>query len=140
MLEDIPYSDIDGRVGHVVENRGTGYAIIKDPLKEALMDPPLLVNKISEFRILFRHRRMTAQEGQEYSRNNMEQAILAYLAEHQSASTSELSNAAGVSTKTIRDYIARLIAEGVVEGIGSKYSPKRRYRLIAVDDMFRPMK
>jgi ATP-dependent DNA helicase RecG len=61
----------------------------------------------------------------------MRSAILAYLAERQSASTSELANAAGVSTKTIRDYISQLMEEGLVEGIGSKYSPKRRYRLIA---------
>ncbi|OZG62847.1 ATP-dependent DNA helicase recG C-terminal [Bifidobacterium lemurum] len=130
ILEDVPYTDVDGKVGHVVENRGTGYAIIKGSLAEALMDPPISVSTLSEFRILFRHRKMTEQEGVSYSRSNVEQAILMYLAERQSASSSELANAAGLSTKTIRDYISRMMAEGVVEGIGSKYSPKRRYRLV----------
>ncbi|WP_366944453.1 helix-turn-helix domain-containing protein [uncultured Bifidobacterium sp.] len=60
----------------------------------------------------------------------MEQALLSYLARRQSASTSELSNASGTSTKTIRDYLSRMMADGLVEGIGSKYSPKRRYRLV----------
>ncbi|OZG69448.1 ATP-binding protein [Bifidobacterium eulemuris] len=130
ILEDVPYADIDGKVGRVVENRGTGYAIIKGSLAEALMAPPISVSTLSEFRILFRHRKMTEQEGVSYSRGNIEQAILTYLTERQSASTSELANAAGLSTKTIRDYISRMMAEGVVEGIGSKYSPKRRYRLV----------
>ena len=60
----------------------------------------------------------------------MEQALLSYLARRQSASTSELSNASGTSTKTIRDYLSRMMADGLVEGIGSKYGPKRRYRLV----------
>ncbi|MEE8737028.1 winged helix-turn-helix transcriptional regulator [Bifidobacterium subtile] len=115
----------------MVENRGTGYAIIKGSLADALMPPPIPVSSLSEFRIIFGHRKMTEQEGASYSHDNMRSAILAYLAERQSASTSELANAAGVSTKTIRDYISRLMEEGPAEGIGSKYSPKRRYRLIA---------
>jgi ATP-dependent DNA helicase RecG len=131
ILEDTPYTDIDGQTGHVVENRGTGYAIIKGSLADALMPPPIPVSSLSEFRIIFGHRKMTEQEGASYSHDNMRSAILAYLAERQSASTSELANAAGVSTKTIRDYISRLMEEGLAEGIGSKYSPKRRYRLIA---------
>ena len=136
ILEDVSYTDIDGRVGRVVENRGTGYAIIEGSLADALMDPPVLVSTLSEFRIIFGHRRMTEQEGTSYSRDNMRQAILSYLAERNSASTSELANAAGVSTKTIRDYLSSLMDENLVEGIGSKYSPKRRYRLVASEQQW----
>lgn len=95
------------------------------------MDPPVPVSTLSEFRIIFGHRRMTEQEGTSYSRDNMRQAILSYLAERNSASTSELADAAGVSAKTIRDYLSGLMDENLVEGIGSKYGPKRRYRLVA---------
>lgn len=131
ILEDVPYADIDGQSGHVVENRGTGYAIIRGSLADALMDPPISVSTLSEFRIMFSHRKMTEQEGASYSRDNKRKAILAYLSERSSASSSELANAAGVSTKTIRDYLSRLMAEHLVEGIGAKYSPKRRYRLVS---------
>ncbi len=131
ILEDVSYTDVDGQTGHVVENRGTGYAIIKGSLADALMDPPIAVSQLDEFRILFRHRKMTEQESSSYSRGNMEQAILSYLAQRQSASTSELSSASGTSAKTIRDYLSHMMADGLVEGIGSKYSPKRRYRLVS---------
>lgn len=129
ILEDVPYEDVDGRVGRVVENRGTGYAIIRNSLEEALMDEPIAESSFKEFRILIRHRKMTDSENLSYSRKNTEAAILAFLAEHKSASTSELANASGISRKTILDYLSRLQEEGIVEGIGSLYSPQRRYRL-----------
>lgn len=40
ILEEVPYTDIDGRRGHVVENRGTGYPIIRNALADALMASP----------------------------------------------------------------------------------------------------
>lgn len=129
LLEDVAFTDVDGRSGHVVENRGTGFPIMRHALADALMDPPLVFDSLDEFRIVFRHRRMTEYEGESYSRDNMEKAILSFLSERGSASTAELSASAGVSTKTIREYVNTLLDEGLVEGIGSKYSPKRRYRL-----------
>lgn len=130
ILEDVPYEDVDGTVGRVVENRGTGYAIIRDSLADALMGEPIAESSFKEFRILIRHRKMTESENRSYSRENTESAILAFLAQHESASTSELAAASGISTKTVREYLSKLQAEGIVEGIGSKYSPKRRYRLV----------
>lgn len=129
ILAGVPYTDIDGTTGRVVENRGTGYPIITGELQRALMEPPLIVSSLDEFRLTFRHRRMTEQEGRGYSRKNVERAILALVSSKSSASTSEIAKAAGISGKTARGYINRLIDEGIIEGIGSKYSPQRRYRL-----------
>lgn len=128
ILEDVPYSDNDGRTGQVVENRGTGYPTIINELEKALMPQPVIHNELSRFTITFRHRRMTLSENA-YSTSNSRAAILNYLNHHESASTAELAEASGFSPKTIRVHINHLIDEGQVEGIGQQYSPRRRYRL-----------
>ena len=129
ILEDVPYTDVDGTTGHVVENRGTGYPTIFGELERALMVAPLMVSTLDEFSITFFHRRMTEAEGRSYSRKNTRDAVLAHFASHESASTAEVARAAGISTKTARSYIKGLMAEGSLEPIGSQYSPQRRYRL-----------
>lgn len=75
ILEDVPYIDIDGTVGKVVENRGTGYALIQDSLTRALPDPPTVLSSLDEFRIIFHHRKMTEQEDRDYTRSNVEEGI-----------------------------------------------------------------
>ena len=37
--------------------------------------------------------------------------------------------AAGVSSKTARGYSNKLVDEGILDAIGTKNSPKRRYRI-----------
>ena len=130
ILEDVPYTDIDGSRGHVVENRGTGYPIIRNALANALMDKPVIDNGLNGFRIIFRHRSMTEQESTGYTKSNVREAVLDFISARESASTSEVAHAAGVSTKTARGYINELIDEGIIEGLGSQNSPKRRYRLV----------
>lgn len=129
ILEDAPYTDYDGSTGRVVENRGSGIPTINRELADALMERPVVRSTLDGFEIVFRHRRMTEQEGGGYSRGNTEAAVLAYFGEHESASTSEVARASGMSTKTARRYIRMLLDEGLLEPIGTKNSPKRRYRL-----------
>lgn len=129
ILEDVPYSDYDGRVGRVVENRGSGYPTINRELSEALMPAPIVESTLDGFELVLRHRRMTEQEGRGYSRRNLEDAIVAFIAERGSASTSEIARASGVTQKTVLRHISKLLEEGTVEAIGTINSPKRRYRL-----------
>ena len=98
-------------------------------LAGALMDSPILRSTLDEFDITFRHRRMIEAEGAGCSRGNVEEAVPAYFTEHESASTSEVAKASGMSTKTALRYIKALLDEGLLEPIGTKNSPKRRYRL-----------
>lgn len=74
ILEDVPFTDYDGSVGHVVENRGTGYPTITGELEKALMDQPVVFSSLDEFRIIFRHRRMTEEENS-YSKTDVEEAV-----------------------------------------------------------------
>lgn len=129
ILEDVPYTDFDGRVGRVVENRGSGYPTISYELERALMGKPLIHSSLDQFDIMFRHRRMTDEESRGYSRQNVEEAILSYVSDRESVSTSEVARAAGVSAKTARGYINRLIDAGTLEAIGTLNSPRRRYRI-----------
>lgn len=129
ILEDVPYSDVDGRVGRVVENRGSGYPTINRELEQALMPAPIAKSTLDEFVLIMRHRRMTDQEGRSYTKENVKTAILGYITDRESVSTSELAKASGMSMKTVRRYLSALMEEGIVEGIGTANSPKRRYRL-----------
>ena len=110
-------------------NRGSGYPTIKMSLEKTLMGKPIVRSTLDEFDILFRHRRMTEGEGYSYSRANVEEAILSYFAEHESASSSEVAKAVGMTMKTVRRYLSRLVEDGTLEPIETKNSPKRRYRL-----------
>ncbi len=129
ILEDVPYTDYDGRVGRVVENRGSGYPTINRELEKSLMPAPIAHSSLDEFDLVLRHRRMTEQEDKAHTKRNVEEAILSFLSERESASTSEIAKASGMGIKTVRTYIARLLATGLLEPIGMKNSPKRRYRL-----------
>lgn len=129
ILEDVPYVDVDGRTGRVVENRGSGYPTINRELEKALMPAPIAKSTLDEFVLIMRHRRMTEQEDHSYTKENVKTAILEFFAGHESVSTSELAKASGMSVKTIRRYLSSLMEEGIIEGIGMVNSPKRRYRL-----------
>ncbi|MGV9182002.1 ATP-binding protein [Arcanobacterium canis] len=129
ILEDVSIVDDSGVSGHVVENRGTGIPTIEKSLSDALLAPPSFSSSLIEFETVFFHRSMTQEEGFSYSRDNTRNAIIAFISEKGSVSTSELSQASGLSAKTVRDYLTELLESGVVEGIGHQFSPKRRYRL-----------
>ncbi len=129
ILEDVPYTDYNGTVGRVVENRGSGYPTINRELEKALMPQPIAHSDLDEFILMFRHRKMTSHEGRNYSRSNVEEAILAYLSERESASSSDLALASGLSVKTIRRYLSKLLDEGSIDAIGAMNSPNRRYRI-----------
>ncbi|MDD7385156.1 MAG: ATP-binding protein [Actinomycetaceae bacterium] len=130
ILESVTYTDIDGSSGHVVENRGTGFPVMRAELAAALMEPPMIESSLREFRITFKHKRRTTEEDTYNTRTNIEGSITMFLRTHESASTTELAQTLNLSPKTIREYLNILIESGTVEGIGSLYSPKRRYRLV----------
>ena len=129
ILGEVPYTDYDGREGKVVENRGTGYPTIRQSLQDALMPDPVVKNDLGSFTIVLRHRKMSAQEAQGVSRDEVTDAILAYLGERESASSKEIAQAAGLHVKTIRKHLGRLQEDHLVEAIGPKNSPTRRYRI-----------
>lgn len=86
-------------------------------------------SSLDGFDLMFRHRKMTDKEGRDYSRSNVEESILSYLSERESASSADIARASGLTVKTIRRYIARLLDAGIIDAIGAMNSPNRRYRI-----------
>lgn len=129
ILEDVPYTDFDGRTGRVVENRGSGYPTIDRELKAASLESPIVDSTLDGF--VFEIRNTKLAEGGPQGRVGMvaEAAIREYLSKRDSASAAEIALVLGVSPKTARMRLNALIDEGVVEAIGAKTSPKRAYRL-----------
>lgn len=93
------------------------------------MDKSVIDTDLDGFRIIFRHRSMTEEEGASYSRANVSEAILDFVSRRGSATSAEIADAAGISRKTASRHLSRLVGEGILEGLGSLNSPKRRYRL-----------
>ena len=87
------------------------------------MPAPIAKSTLDEFVLIMRHRRMADQEDRSYTKENVKTAILGYIADRESVSTSELAKASGMSVKTVRRYLSALMEEGIVEGIGAANSP-----------------
>jgi ATP-dependent DNA helicase RecG len=128
ILEDAVYQDLDGTRGQVVENRGSGYPTILHELEQAHMDPPQLASMLDEFSFTVRPRR--GQDDNAFPRQDVVTAMVTFLEQRKSASTSELAHAVGLSSKTTRSYINALVEQGVLEAEGSKNNPLRTYHLL----------
>ena len=125
MLETTPYP----HGGFVVENRGTGYQVIDERLREALMPPARPLNSLRFFSVAFDKRRVSSSERHPHTGPDAEHAILDALARQSSISARELSDMSGLSRTSIANHLRRLIAQGLVEQLEPGRSPRQRYRL-----------
>ena len=129
ILEDVPYSDYDGRSGCVVENRGSGYPTINHELASASMRAAEVTSTLTGFEIVFKRGRTDEEKTAGCPKSAVEKTVLDYLAQREVASMAEIAEAAGVGIKTARGYVAALVECGEVVAMGAKTSPKRKYRL-----------
>lgn len=129
ILEDVPFIDAAGRSGHVVENRGTGYEIIENALNREGMAPPVVKSTLDEFRLIITERATTQNESITPSGKDKREAVLAYLATVSEAGSTQIARATGISLRTVRETLARLVEDGLIVPLGAPTSPKRRYRL-----------
>lgn len=111
--------------GAVAENRGTGIAVIRRSLAEALLPPPEIRSSVTSFAITFRRRRVAPQERYAPARERVHD----FLTQHGSASAAELAEAFSLSRSTIQNALKGLIADGEVEATEPPRSPRQRYRL-----------
>ena len=120
LLESVPYQN-----GYMVENRGTGFHLIRQELEQAGLQQPELQNSIAMFSLVMR---ITPQVS---SASNCEahDTLLEALARVPSASAAELAEKTGLARSTITYRLRKLEAQGIVERIGETRSPKQRYRL-----------
>lgn len=142
ILESTPYLDD----GFVAENRGSGYQEILDKLHRDLLPPPEVRNSLTRFALLFykrgetedtpltKHAESSAHahsiaHSKPAANTSTREAIVDYLRAHDSASTKELADAAGVTAETIRRSLRQLLTEKLVHATAPQRSPKQRYRL-----------
>lgn len=110
--------------GLVAENRGTGIAVMREALREALMPPIEIRDDLTSFTVTFRRRRVVVEEGRGTARDR----VVAVLASRESASTAELCRETGLSRTAIQRAVNQLIDDGELEPIAPPRSPRQRYR------------
>lgn len=123
-LEDLTFEG----GGPVAENRGSGIATINRALEEALMPPPIFTNRLTDFTVTFRKRRVAPDE----RHGTATDRVLDLLQQRESWSTTELVRETGLSRSAVQGALKRLVGAGVVEPTEPTRSPRQRYRM-AVD-------
>lgn len=121
-LEDLTFED----GGPVAENRGSGIATINRALEEALMPPPIFTNRITDFTVTFRKRKVAPAERHVTARDR----LVHLFKERESWSRTELTQETGLSRSAVQGAINQLVADGTVEATEPARSPRQRYRLI----------
>ncbi|MDO4665532.1 MAG: ATP-binding protein [Actinomycetaceae bacterium] len=126
VLEDVALEN----GGLVAENRGTGYATIVTKLRDALMPAPVPEDTPSAFRLTLYRRALTEAETSTSPKPNTETAILSALADHRSLSSSQIMEFSRLSRTTVMRYLNALLERGEIEATDSRFSPRRRYRIV----------
>lgn len=110
--------------GLVAENCGTGFAIMQEALRKALMPPIEVLDDLTSFTVILRRRRIAAEERHGTARDR----VLALSATRSSVSTTELVTETGLSRSAVQGAINELITSGRLEPIAPPRSPRQRYR------------
>ncbi|GAA4900723.1 ATP-binding protein [Tessaracoccus lubricantis] len=111
--------------GLVAENRGTGFAVMEEALRKALMPPIEVRDDLASFTVIFRRRRVAPAEE---ARGTTRERVLHLMADRESASTAELRELTGLSRTSIQNAINQLLNEGLLEALEPTRSPRQRYR------------
>ncbi|PRQ10981.1 DNA-binding protein [Corynebacterium sp. 13CS0277] len=114
-----------GGHGALAENRGTGFPIMEAELARANMPGVEVRSTLTSFTVVFRRRRVVAEEHHATARD----IVLHHLHANESLSAAELMAATGLSRSAIHSALGALIAEQLVERTHPPRSPKQRYRL-----------
>lgn len=133
ILESTPYPIGCAESGYVVENKGTGYAIIRNALEQAGMDAPETTDTISAFAFTMRKRtwRYAEKESDEidWTLSRTDRKIIDWLKDVEVVKAVEVAEVVGVSRSTASRRLKVLCDRGLVERLGSVNSPQLRYRL-----------
>ena len=118
ILECTPYEG-----GFVAENRGTGFKLMQLELERNRMEAPIIRDSIAMFTLEFRRRKSQPLTGDPYG------DIVSFVAENESCSASEISDALGIPRSTITYRLKKLVDEKRLERIGAERSRNQKYRL-----------
>lgn len=112
---------------NLIEQWGSGYQRMAASCLEMDLPEPTLEELAFRFRVTFRLHRIAAQP-QDNGTNRKIMALIRASEADGGASTQHLSEAVGISTRAMRDRLARLTRAGQIVAVGkSVYDPQRRY-------------
>jgi predicted HTH transcriptional regulator len=133
-LDDLPRgvsklrNRVIGRVFHalgLIEQWGSGIQRMSAACRDAGLDAPVFEELATRFRVTI----ATARTGRPVL-DETDQAIMKSLAVEKGRSTSEIAGAIGLSARSTRTRLARLVDRGLVREIGTgPQDPQRRYFL-----------
>ena len=92
-------------------------------LERNRMEAPIVRDSIAMFTLEFRRRKMLSLTGNPYG------DIVSFVAENESCSASEISDALGIPRSTITYRLKKLVDEKRLERIGAERSRNQKYRL-----------
>lgn len=118
ILESTPYEG-----GFVAENRGTGFKLMRLELERNRMEEPIVRDSISMFSLEFSRRGVLPSIGGTYD------DIVAFVAENEPCSASEISNGLDIPRSTVTYRLKKLVEEKRLERIGAQRSRNQKYRL-----------
>lgn len=135
--------------GFVVENKGTGFMVIRSELEKAGLPPARIRNSPSFFSLTFEKRKALPAPGAPDEAHRREkdtetqaaevpaaaagesfsQTVIRKISKNGSASAKELAAASGLSRSGVTKNLKAMIAAGMIEPLFPARSPKQRYRL-----------
>jgi len=120
-----------GRVFHqlgLIEQWGSGIRRMSQACEEMGLPPP----EFEEFGTCFRVTMRSAQVHEHSQPTGTASSILDLLADNQSRSTASIAEALGVTSRTVRTHLKRLVDTGLVVEIGKgPTDPRRVYRRVS---------
>lgn len=138
ILESTPFLEGYAENGYVVENKGTGYAMIKAVLAQAHMPEPEALDQLSAFSLTMRKQSRMADRmcDDDYlsPASDVDESILEWLGKTGPAKAVEVADAFGMSRSTASRRLRSLCGRGLVERLGAPNSPHLAYRRVYVKE------
>ena len=119
---------------NLIEQWGSGFQRMAASCRAANLPEPLLEEVAFRFRVTFRLERVAEQPEEDATEQKIMELIRAGAAEG-GVSTQQLSGQVGISDRSMRDRLAKLIKAGKIVAIGkSAYDPNKRYLPVKRND------
>lgn len=115
---------IDG--GHMIENRGAGFMLMKQQMAAAKAQPPIAFDLITHFKLIL-HRSDSKASNRIGKLGN---PIVDVLRTCGSASAADLEKELGLSRRALNYRLNKLLDQGMIERVGATHSPYQQYRLL----------
>ena len=112
---------------NLIEQWGSGFQRMAASCRAASLPEPLMEEVAFRFRVTFRLERVAEQPEADATEQKIMELIRAGAAEG-GVSTQQLSGQVGISDRSMRDRLAKLIKVGKIVAVGkSAYDPNKRY-------------